>query len=132
MFSCEFCKISHNSVTWWYVLKTSLRYLCKTSWRCLEDILKMFLQDVLKTSWRCLGNILKMSWRRMGKTNILALTKTSWRRKAKVNILVLIKTSSRCLLKTKTKDVFIKTNVCWVRTGQIVNERRKKNYLLRC
>ena len=29
------------------------------------------------------------------------------------NIFVLIKTSSRRLLKTKTKDVFIKTNVCW-------------------
>ena len=79
-------RVNKNSLTWWYVLKTSWRYLCKTSWRCiedvfktswrlLEDILKTFfktswrrfedvlarhLEDVLKTSWRCL----KMSWRR--------------------------------------------------------------------
>ena len=75
-----------NSLTWWYVLKTPWRYLCKKSWRCLED--------VLKTSWRCLAdvfarrlkNVLKTP-RRMAKTNILG----------KVNIFVLIKTSWRRL-----------------------------------
>ena len=126
--------------TWWY--------LCKTSWRCLEDlfqnVLKTFWQDVLKMSWGRFEDVLKMSWRCFCKTswrrleNVLKtpwrrledVLKTSWkrfedvlktysqdeyigldqdvfwRRKAKVNIFVLIKTSWRCLLKTKTKDVF--------------------------
>ena len=59
-------------------MKTSWKYLWRTSWRGLEDVLKT-------------------SWRHMAKTNILVLTKTSWRRKAKANIFVLIKTSWRRL-----------------------------------
>ena len=85
---------------------------CKTSWRRLENVLKMSwkrLEDVLKTSWRRLGKVLKTSWRRIARTNILVLTKTSWRRLEDVfwrrminkNILVFIKTSWRRL-----KDVF--------------------------
>ena len=101
-------------------LGNTWRYLCKTSWRCLEDVLKTFLQDVFKTfwrrlhktSWKRLEDIFRTSWRRMAKTNILVLTKTSlsrledifWRRMAKTNIFVLIITSWRRLLKT---------NVCW-------------------
>ena len=50
-------RVNKNSLTWWYVLKTSWRYLCKTSWRRLED--------VLKTSWRRLEDVLKTSWRRL-------------------------------------------------------------------
>ena len=54
--------------TWWY--------LCKTSWRCLEDlfqnVLKTFWQDVLKMSWGRFEDVLKMSWR--------CFCKTSWRR----------------------------------------------------
>ena len=73
---------------------------------CLENVLKISLQEVLKMSWRRLENVLKTSWRR--------LEDVFWRRKAKANIFVLIKTSWRRLLKTKTKDVFIKTNVWWV------------------
>ena len=102
-----------------------LEDVLKTSWRRLQNVLKTpwrGLEDVLKTSWRRLENVLKTSWRRIAKTNILVLTKTSWRRledvfwrrKAKANIFILIKTSWRRLLKTKTKNVFIKTNVCWV------------------
>ena len=34
-----------NSVTWWYVFKTSWRRFCKTSWRRLEDVLKRYGQD---------------------------------------------------------------------------------------
>ena len=94
--------VNKNSLTWWYVLKTS--------WRCLEDVFARLLEDVLKTSWR-----------RMNKTNILVLIKTSWRRledifwrrMTKTNTSVLIKTSWRRPLKTNTKDVFIKTNVWW-------------------
>ena len=59
-----------NCLTWWYVFKTSLRCLQdifarrlgKTSWRCLEDALKMSwkrLEDVLKTSWKRLEDVLK-------------------------------------------------------------------------
>ena len=109
-------RVNKSSWTWWYVSKTSWRYLCKkysrrlqnvlkTSWRYLEDV----FQDVLKISWRRfsrrLEDVLKTSWRRMAKMNILVLTKTSWkcledvfwRRKAKANIFVLIKTSWRRL-----------------------------------
>ena len=57
-----------NSLTWWYVLKTSWRFLkdifarrlenvLKTSSRRLEDVLKMFLQDVLKMSRRRLEDV---------------------------------------------------------------------------
>ena len=49
MFSCEFCEISHNSLTWRYVLKISLQDLLEMSSKRLEDALKTFLQDVLKT-----------------------------------------------------------------------------------
>ena len=95
------------------VLKMSSKRICDTSWRHFED--------VLKTSWSRLENFLKTSWRCMDKTNILVLTKMSWRRLQDVfwrrminnNIFVFIKLSWRRLLKTKTKDVFIKTNVCW-------------------
>ena len=101
------------------VLKTFLQDVLKTFWRRLEDVLKTFLQDVLKT---------------YDQDEYIGLDQdVFWRSMSKVNILVLIKTSSeevwvseyngldqdvlwRRLLKTKTKDVFIKTNVCWVVT----------------
>ena len=110
----------------------------------LENVLKTFskhLEDVLKMSWGCLENVLKTSWRRMTKTNMLILMKTSWRRledvfwrrMSKANIFVLIKTSWIRLLKTMTKDVFIKTNVCWVepflpKMNHLVS-RRQNRYL---
>ena len=50
-------RVNKNSLTWWYVLKTSWRYLCKTSWKCLEErrrktniFLKTKTKDVFKTS----------------------------------------------------------------------------------
>ena len=61
-------RVNKNSLTWWYVLKTSWRYLCKTSWRSLEDVLKTF--------WRRLEAVLKTSWRRFRETSL----KTFWRR----------------------------------------------------
>ena len=73
----------------------SWRRFCKTSWRCFGDVLKMPWRRFCKTSWRHLENVLKTSWRCMAKKHILVLTNTSRRR----------------LLKTKTKDVFIKENV---------------------
>ena len=66
------CKISRrlvnkNSLTWWNILKTSWKYLCKRPWRRLEDILKRSWRRFCKTSddgakmsWKCLG---KTSWR---------------------------------------------------------------------
>ena len=128
-------RVNKNSLTWWYVLKTS--------WRCLEDV----FQDVLKTFWRSLADVLKtsskrlevvlkMSWRRLCKTSWRPLEnvlKMSWRRIVKTNILVLTKTSSEDVSLRRTysswsrrleerrktswgrlQDVFIKTNVCWV------------------
>ena len=105
--------VNKNSLTWWYVFKTSWRCLqdvfarrledvLKTSWRRLEDVLKTFLQDVLKTSWQ---DVLKMSWRRL--ENVL---KTSWRRFCKTSWRHLGKTSWRRLenvLKTYSQDEYI-------------------------
>ena len=98
-------------------------YLCKTTWRCLEDafkmpwkhledVLKTFLQDALKTFWRRLEDflrrfedVLKMSWRQFCRRleNVLKTSwrlledvlKTSWRHMTKTNILVLTKTPWR-------------------------------------
>ena len=88
------------------VLKMSrrrLEHVFKTSWRRLEDVLKMFL----KTSWkgledvfaRRLEDVLKTFWRHLGKT--------SWRR--------LLKTYEYSEYVRLDQDVFIKTNVCWTR-----------------
>ena len=90
----------YHSFKFWRRLQNAL----KTSWRCLEDVFTRRLEDVL---------------RYMAKTNIGLDQGVFWRRKTKANIFVLIKTSfededKRRLLKTKTKDVFIKKNVCWV------------------
>ena len=90
----------YHSFKFWRRLQNAL----KTSWRCLEDVFTRRLEDVL---------------RYMAKTNIGLDQGVFWRRKTKANIFVLIKTSfededKRSLLKTKTKDVFIKKNVCWV------------------
>ena len=55
-------------------MKTFAR-LCKTPWRCLED--------VLKTSWKRLEDFLKLPWRRFCKTpwrRFEDVLKTSWRR----------------------------------------------------
>ena len=116
--------VNKNSLTWWHVLKTFWRHLCKTSWRCLEDVFarsleevfKMSGQDILNMSWRPLQNVLETSWRCLEDVftrRLEDVLKTTWRRMAKTNILILIKTSWRRLMNTKTKDVFIKTNVCW-------------------
>ena len=83
-------------------MKTSWRYLCKTSSRCLEDI--------FKTSWRCLEDVfarrleivLKTSWQDVLKTysqdQYIGLDQdVFWRRKAWANIFILIKTSWRRL-----------------------------------
>ena len=111
------------------VLKTFWRRLSRDILaRCLEDILKTILQGVLKTSWRRLEDVLKTFWRRMTKTNILVLIKTSWRRLLKTYDYGeyihldqdVLKTSSEDEEKRRLQDVFIKTNVCWGLTQQIL------------
>ena len=55
----------------------SRRCLCKTSWRCPEDVLETswrLLEDVLKRSWRRLEEALKTFWRRLEE-----VLKTSWK-----------------------------------------------------
>ena len=83
-------RVNKNSLTSWYVLKRSWRYLCKTSWKCCEDVLKTFWRRFCKTSWRCLEVLwprrIYWSWPR-------PLEDVFWKRKAKANIFVLIKTS---------------------------------------
>ena len=97
-----------SHLTWRYVLKTSSRYLCKTSWRRPEDALKTFLQDFLTMSWRRLEDVFKTSWKtswkrfqNVFKTSCKNVFKTSSRRLENV-----LKTSWRRILKTKTKDIF--------------------------
>ena len=95
-------------------MKKSWRYLCKTSWRCLENVFARRLEAVLKRSWRCLEDALNLSWKRFedvwktyGQDEYIGLDQdVFWRHMTKANIFVLIKTSWRRLLKTKTKDVF--------------------------
>ena len=53
-------RVNKNNLSWWYILKTSWKYLCmswrrlqhvlKTSLTLLEDIFARHLEDVLKTS----------------------------------------------------------------------------------
>ena len=91
-------------------MKTSWRHFCKTSWRCLEDVLKTSskrLDDVLKmswrlffkTSWRYLEDVLKMSWRCfedvlgrcMSRANMFFLVKTSSPRRRFAGLFSMIK-----------------------------------------
>ena len=104
-------------------MKTSWRYLCKTSSRCLEDVLKTFLQDVLKSSWRHLG---KTSWRSLenvlktysqdqyigldqSSSEDVSLGRTSWSRCLED----VFKTCSKDEDERRLQDFLIKTNVCW-------------------
>ena len=123
------------------VLKASLQYVLKMSWRRLEEVFKTSwrrLEDVLKTFWRRLEDVLarrlegvlkmsrkrfcKKSWRRL--EDVLPrriywswsrrLEDVFWKPMTKVNIFVFIKTSSEDEDERRLQDVFIKTNVCWV------------------
>ena len=65
-------RFNKNSLTWWYVLKSSWRHFenvlarglegvlntsVKMFWKRLNNVFKTFVQDVLKTSWRCLEDV---------------------------------------------------------------------------
>ena len=86
-FSCQFSKISHNTLkTSWRrledVFRTSWRRFWIISWRRLQNVLKITLQDVLKMSWRCLVDVFKTSWRPLEeflKTFLQGVLKTSLR-----------------------------------------------------
>ena len=109
-------RVNKNSLTWWYVLKTS--------WRCLEDVFARRLEDVLKTSWRRLG---KTSWKRLedvlktyGQDEYIGLDqdvlKTSsddvWLRQIYSSWSRRLNLFWRRLLKTKTKDVLKTSSRC--------------------
>ena len=103
--------VNKNSLTWWYVLKTSWRHLSKTFWRCLEHVLKKSskrFEDVSKMSWRRFEDDLKTSWRVFKSLEEVwprqiylswsrRLEGVFWRHMSKANMLVLIKTSWKCL-----------------------------------
>ena len=80
----------------------SWRHLCKTPWRCLED--------VFKRSWRCLEDVLKTSWRRFEDVwprQIYCLWSKRledvfWRRMSKINMFVLIKMTFCAILQSLT------------------------------
>ena len=107
------------------VLKMSSRRICETSWRRFEDV----LEDVLKKSSKCLQDIwtrpICWSWPRR-------LEDVFWRRKINKNIFIFMKTSWRRLLKTKTKDVFIKTNACWVPNWYYLLKSEEKQWREPC
>ena len=60
-------RVHKNSLTLWYILKTS--------WKCFKNVLKTSSYDVLKTSWQ---DILLMSWRRL--ENVLKKSGRVWLR----------------------------------------------------
>ena len=79
-------RVNMNSLAWWYVLKTSWRYLCKTYWWCLEDFFKTSWrsvednpQDVLKTFWRRLKDVLARRLEDVLKKFLQDILKTSWK-----------------------------------------------------
>ena len=112
------------------VFDTSIRRLedaLKRSWRHLEDGLKTSsksLKDVLKTSWNRLEDVLKMSWKRLedvlktySQDKYIGLHQDVLKTSSEdIRLRWTYSPWSRRLLKTKTKDGFIKTNVCWVLT----------------
>ena len=134
--------VNKNSLTWWYALKMSWRFLedvCFTmSWRRLEDFLEMFLQDVLKTFWRRLEDALKTFLQDLLKTSSKRLEDLLTRRLEDVLKISsrrledvwwrriywfwprLLKTSSRCLLKTRLR----RTHSSWWRSLEDEDERR--------
>ena len=102
----------------------SWRDLWKTFWKCLEDVFARCLEDILKTSWRYVlktfsQDVLKKSWKRLedvlktyGQDECIGLDKDVLKTSSEdVWVRWLYSSWSRRL-----KDVFIKTNVCWVRS----------------
>ena len=108
-----------------YVLKALWRHLCKTYWRCLEDVFKTSqrrLEGVLKTSWRRLEDVLK--------TFLQDVLKTSWKRLEDV-----LKTYGQDeyigldqdVLKTSSEDVRLRrTYSSWSRRLEDVFWRRRQ------
>ena len=90
-------------------MKTSWRYLCKTSWRCLEDVLKTYGQDeyigldqdVLKTSSEDVR--LRQAY-----------------------------SSSEDEDERRLQDVFINTNVCWAVATSLVTDDSINIYFWCC
>ena len=119
-------RVNKNSLTSWYVLKRSWRYLCKTSWKCCEDVLKTFF----KTSWRRFEDAfarrpedvlkaygqdeytgLDQDLLKTSSENVRPRqTYSSWSRRLE-NV---FQTTSEEEDERRLQDVFIKKNVCWV------------------
>ena len=106
-----------NSLSSWYVLKTSSthhykmswRHFCKTSWKYLSKESWKCLEDVLEMSWRRLEDVFKTSWQDVLKTSSTCMTRWiywSWSRR--------LETSPEDEDEIRLQDVFIKTSVCWV------------------
>ena len=117
--------VNKNSLTWWYIFKTS--------WRCLQDV----LARRLKTSWKRLEGVLNT----YGQDKYFGLDQKRledvfWRCLINKNIFVFIKTSWRRLLKTKTKDVFqtssrrLHLDECLLGSELVTISRANFNYAL--
>ena len=85
MFNTSCRCVDQKSLTWWYVLKTSWKYLSQQTF------------VLMKTSWRCLSS--SSSEDVLIKTNMFALAlrlqKTSWSRPIYLSWPYVFKTSSR-------------------------------------
>ena len=109
------------------VLKASLQYVLKMSWRRLEEVFKTSwrrLEDVLKTFWRRLEDVLARRLEGVLKMSRKRFCKKSWRRLEDVLPRRIYWSWSRRLedvfwkqrrktYSRRLQDFFIKTNACW-------------------
>ena len=117
-----------DDASWERLEDVFARHLCKTFWRCLEDVLARRLEDVFKTSSRrledvfarLLEDVLKTSWRRL--EDVL---KTSWRRLEDIWLRRISWSWSRRL-----EDVFTTySEDVWLRQTYSSQSRRIENVL---
>ena len=124
-------------------MKTSWRYLCKTSWRCLkdvsktswryleddfarhledpltkrlEDVLKTFWQDVLETSWKRLEDVLARRFEDVLKMYLTGMAKTNVLTKTSFEDVILKGIYSswpRCLENVFTRRMFAVWSLHW-------------------
>ena len=123
-------RVNKNSLTWWYVLKISLKDVLKTNSKRLEKVLEMSwrqfsrrLEDVLKTLSKHLEDILKtygqdeyigldqnvLKMKMSSEDARVKRTYLSWSRRLED----VLKKSSEDEDERRLQDIFIKTNVCW-------------------
>ena len=72
--------VNKNSSSWWYVLKTSWRHLCKMSTKRLEEVLKMYWRRWRRLEYVWPGRIY-WSWPRRPEDVLKASSEDVWLRR---------------------------------------------------